>query len=232
MRDGPNIATIAALIGDPTRAEVLTALLAGQALTATELAGRTDVTKQTMSAHLGKLVGAGLCRVEAQGRHRYYRLADDDVAELVEALMGVAFRAGAVRLVTGPSEPALRMARVCYDHLAGTAGVEACDAMVEAGILLNRQGSLVPGPLAESFFSSIGANYTSLQKGRRTLCRSCLDWSERRSHLAGALGASLYQQIISNGWAKRVQGSRTVLFERHGRHALFAAIAASRRRAP
>ena len=122
MKDGPSIVRVAALIGDHARAEVLTALLADRALTATELAGIAGVTKQTISAHLGKLLEAGLIAVEHQGRHRYFRLADPDVAALLESLMGVAFRTGAVRLRSSPREPALRKARVCYDHLAGELG--------------------------------------------------------------------------------------------------------------
>ena len=123
MKDGPNIVGIAALIGDHARAEVLTALMADRALTATELADVAGVTKQTISAHLAKLVDAGLVAVESQGRHRYFRLADHDVAHLLESLMGVAFRTGAVRARASPREPALRKARVCYDHLAGEVGV-------------------------------------------------------------------------------------------------------------
>src|SRR6476661_1047060 len=123
MKDGPNIVGIAALIGDHARAEVLTALMADRALTATELAEVAGVTKQTISAHLAKLLDAKLLSVEQQGRHRYFRLADDDVARLLESLMGVAYRAGAVRVRSSPREPALRKARVCYDHLAGDLGV-------------------------------------------------------------------------------------------------------------
>jgi DNA-binding transcriptional ArsR family regulator len=123
MKDGPNIVGIAALIGDHARAAVLTVLLADRALTATELAAVAGVTKQTISAHLSKLADAGLVEVEAQGRHRYFRLADQDVAHLLESLMGVAFRTGAVRTIASPREPALRRARVCYDHLAGEIGV-------------------------------------------------------------------------------------------------------------
>ena len=226
MSHGPNIASVAALIGDPARAEVLSALLEGQALTATELAGRANVTKQTMSAHLAKLVGANLCRVEAQGRHRYYRLADADVAELLEALMGVAFRAGAVRLVAGPNEPALRHARVCYDHLAGTIGVGMCDAMIGADILVSNSGSLLPGSRASDFVQSLGIDYQSLKTGRRSFCRSCLDWSERRAHVAGALGAAVYERILVKGWARRLPNSRAVQFDKRGESALFAAIAA------
>ena len=123
MKVGPSIVRIAALIGDHARAEILTALMTGQALTATELADVAGVTKQTVSAHLAKLVDARLLAVESQGRHRYFRLADRDVAQLLESLMGVAYRTGAVRVRSGPREPALRKARVCYDHLAGELGV-------------------------------------------------------------------------------------------------------------
>src|SRR5216110_3218203 len=129
MKDGPSIARIAALIGDHARADTLAALSGGQALTATELAHVAGVTKQTISGHLAKLVDAQLLAVESQGRHRYFRLADRDVAELLESLMGVAERAGAVRLQPGPREPALRKARVCYDHLAGELGVLVYDGL-------------------------------------------------------------------------------------------------------
>ena len=124
MKDGPNIAKIAALLGDADRTDALTALMADRALTASELAAIAGVTKQTMSAHLSKLLDASLIAVDQQGRHRYFRLADEDVAGLLESLMGVAFRTGAVRLLLSPGEPALRKARVCYDHLAGELGME------------------------------------------------------------------------------------------------------------
>src|SRR5208282_4849108 len=141
MKDGPNIARIASLLGDPARADALTALLADRALTATELSAVAGVTKQTMSAHLAKLLDARLLAVDQQGRHRYFRLADADVAHLLESLMGVAFRTGAVRLLASPREPALRKARVCYDHLAGELGVLAYDSLVRNDWLeMSRQG--------------------------------------------------------------------------------------------
>src|SRR5438477_9301648 len=135
MKDGPSIVGIAALLGERARADILTALMAGPALTATELAAEAGVTKQTASAHLAKLLDARLVAVESQGRHRYFRLADRDVAELMEKLMGVAYRAGAVRLRASPREPALRKARVCYDHLAGELGVRLYDALLERHLL-------------------------------------------------------------------------------------------------
>ena len=129
MKDGPNISRIASLLGDAARADALTALLADRALTATELAAVAGVTKQTMSAHLAKLLDAALIEVDQQGRHRYFRLANEDVARLLESLMGVAFRTGAVRLISSPREPALRRARVCYDHLAGELGVAVYESL-------------------------------------------------------------------------------------------------------
>src|SRR5262245_55365205 len=123
MKDGPSLVRIAALIGDTARAGMLTALMGGQALTATELAQVTNLTKQTASGHLAKLVEAELLAVEAQGRHRYFRLASPEVAELLESLAGLASRVGALPLQPGPRDPALRKARVCYDHLAGELGV-------------------------------------------------------------------------------------------------------------
>ena len=128
MKDGPSIVGIAALIGDHARADMLTALMMGEALTASELAHGADVTKQTASAHLAKMLEAGLLAVESQGRHRYYRLADRDVAHLLESLMGVAYRVGATRVRSSPREPALRKARACYDHLAGEMGVLVLDS--------------------------------------------------------------------------------------------------------
>src|SRR5215470_5285439 len=142
MKEGPSIVRVAALVGDRARAETLTALMAGQALTATELAGAAGVTKQTISAHLAKLLAAGLLAVESQGRHRYFRLANRDVARLLESLMQVAHRTGAARLASSPREPALRKARVCYDHLAGELGVLAHDSLRERGMLRRRGDAL------------------------------------------------------------------------------------------
>src|SRR6476659_7691424 len=119
MKTGPNIAPVASLVGDPARANMLTALMAGQALTATELAAEAGVTSPTASSHLSKMQAGGLVAVEKQGRHRYYRLAGADVAAMIETIIGVAARAGHIRTQPGPKEPALRQARVCYDHLAG-----------------------------------------------------------------------------------------------------------------
>jgi DNA-binding transcriptional ArsR family regulator len=219
MKDGPSIARIAALIGDHARADVLTALLGGQALTATELGQVAGVTKQTISSHLAKLVDARLVAVENQGRHRYFRLADRDVADLLEKLMGVAYRAGAVRIRTSPREPALRFARVCYDHLAGDLGVLAFDSLERRGLLKSRDGNLDVTRSGAAFFRELGIDPEALAPSRRPLCRACLDWSVRRHHLAGALGAALLRRTFDLGWARRGKGTRIVNFTPPGERA-------------
>lgn len=219
MKDGPSIARVAALIGDHARAEVLTALLADRALTATELAGIAGVTKQTISAHLSKLLEAGLVSVEHQGRHRYFRLADADVAGLLESLMGVAFRTGAVRLRSSPREPALRKARVCYDHLAGVMGVLAYEALLTQRVLGVGQEGLRLTNTGKAWFDEFGIDASMLAKQRRAFCRPCLDWGERRNHLGGALGTAVLQRIEELGWARRSKDSRVIAFTPPGERA-------------
>jgi len=214
MKEGPNIAGIAALIGDRARSEILTALMGGQALTATELSGVADITKQTASAHLSRLVGAKLVAVESQGRHRYFRLADEDVAHLLESLLGVAYRTGALRLKTSPREPALRNARVCYDHLAGDLGVLAFDAFRKRRWLDHGEDGLTLSRAGRRFCAGLGIEVEAANK--RPMCRVCLDWSARRHHLAGVVGARLLERVYELGWAKRRRGTRIVDFTPRG----------------
>src|SRR5450755_2101248 len=174
MKDGPHIAKIAALLGDTARADVLTALMADRALTATELADIAGVTKQTMSAHLSKLLDASLIAVDQQGRHRYFRLADEDVAGLLESLMGVAFRTGAVRLLSSPREPALRKARICYDHLAGEFGVMAYEALLSRGALKMSRDELRLSDSGAALFGRLGVDVGAAGRQHRIFCRPCL----------------------------------------------------------
>jgi len=219
MKDGPNVARIAALIGDRARADVLTALIGGQALTATELAQVAGVTKQTISGHLAKLVDARLLAVENQGRHRYFRLADRDVGDLLENLMGVAYRTGAVRFRASPREPALRFARVCYDHLAGELGVLAFDSLEDQRVLKAGRDGLELTRRGYEFCDELAIDVGNLSRERRPLCRACLDWSVRRHHLAGALGAALLRRCFELGWARRAKDSRVVSFSPPGERA-------------
>jgi DNA-binding transcriptional ArsR family regulator len=225
MSDGPDIARIAGLIGEPARAAMLTALLDGRALTASELAGTAGVTRPTASAHLAKLVDGRLLALEAQGRHRYFRLADDEVAHALEALLGVAFRSRPTRLVTGPREPALRKARVCYDHLAGELGVLAFDRFQKRRFLRHGDDGLQLTGAGERFFAGLGVDLAPAPS-RRAACRVCLDWSERRHHLAGAVGASFLDRVYAMRWARREKGSRVVLFTPAGERAFLEALEA------
>jgi DNA-binding transcriptional ArsR family regulator len=216
MKEGPNIARIAALLGDRARADALTALMTGTALTATELAAVAGVTKQTMSAHLSKLLDAALLDVDKQGRHRYFRLANEDVARLVESLMGVAFRTGAVRLISSPRDPALRKARFCYDHLAGEVGVLAYEALLHHGVIeVSNEGLRLTG-LGVEWFARIGIDVDDIARQRRTFCRPCMDWSERRHHLAGSLGAAMLARFSQLGWLLRQKNSRAIRFTPQG----------------
>ncbi|WP_301362128.1 ArsR/SmtB family transcription factor [Stutzerimonas nitrititolerans] len=222
MTEGPNIARVAVLIGDNARAAALSALMSGGALTATELADIAGVTRQTISFHLAKLREAGLLELERQGRHRYYRLAGPDVAQILESLMGMAPRADETRPRIGPRDPALRKARICYDHLAGELGVLAYDQMLQQGVFEKHQEGLWLTEHGRAWFRRLGIDPDEAARSRRSLCRSCLDWSERRHHLAGALGAALMQRTLELGWAKRVSGSRAILFSGQGETALLA----------
>ncbi len=216
MKDGPNIARVAQLVGDAVRADALTALMTDRALTATELAAIGGVTKQTMSAHLSKLLDAALVAVDQQGRHRYFRLANEDVAGLLESLMGVAFRTGAVRLVSSPREPALRKARICYDHLAGELGVMAYEALLRHRVLKLSKTGLSVTETGVGWFARIGVDADAAARQRRTFCRPCMDWSERRHHLAGSLGAAFLSRLYDLGWARRDQASRAIMFTPKG----------------
>ncbi len=211
MRNGPNITTIAALIGDHARAQVLTVLMAGKALTATELADAAGVTRQTISTHLAQLVEAGLLTVAPQGRHRYFRVADAEVARMLETLMSVAAGAGNQPVRTGPRAPALRKARVCYDHLAGELGVMVYERMAQRGAFEVATSGMCLTPQGASLVAELGVD-TRAAAGSRPFCRTCLDWSERRDHLAGALGAALLLRFEQLGWAKRLPGSRVLVF--------------------
>lgn len=218
MKTGPDIARIGALLGDPARANMLTALTSGQSLTAGELAREAGVSPQTASSHLAKLQQGGLLTMRRQGRHAYFALAGEDVASLLETLMGLAERAGHHRVRTGPREPALRRARVCYDHLAGELGVAMLDALIATGRICDDHGSLSLTDKGRVFAEEFGLPERAFE-ARRPVCRACLDWSVRRSHLAGALGQALLDGIYARAWARRVPDSRIVVFSAPGQAA-------------
>ena len=214
MKDGPIIAQVAALIGDPARANMLTALMDGRALTVSELAEAAGVALPTASGHLSKLAAAGLLLPAKQGRHRYYRLSGHDVAHVVEGLMSLAQRTGAVRVRTGPKDAALREARVCYDHLAGEWGVRLMRGLADNAWITNSEAPTLTTDGREAL-CNVGIDLQALEKSKRPLCRSCLDWSERHNHMAGALGAAILSHVIERRWARRAEG-RVLIFSSAG----------------
>ncbi|MCK8780612.1 winged helix-turn-helix domain-containing protein [Rhizobium sp. NTR19] len=216
MKEGPDIARIGTLIGDPARANMLTALMGGQALTATELAQAASVSLQTASSHLSKLQDGGLITQRKQGRHRYFALADSAAGSLLESIMGFAASRGHLRQRPGPKDPALRKARVCYDHLAGDYGVRILDSFIAREVIETDGENLAVTSSGRQAISELGIDLEKLAPSRRPLCKSCLDWSERRSHLAGTLGKALFQHFLDNGWARRSSESRAVLFTPEG----------------
>lgn len=219
MKEGPDIAQMAALIGDPARANMLTALMSGKALTASELAAEAGITSQTASSHLAKLDTGGLLKPVKQGRHKYFSLANDDVALVLEGLMGLAAKTGHLRTRTGPKDASLRKARVCYNHLAGDMGIQMFDSFVARGFLNITGEDLHLTDQGRDFVQGFGVEIGHLQAQKSPLCKECLDWSARRSHLAGSLGRAMLSQIESRGWARRVPDSRVVDFSRRGEQA-------------
>jgi DNA-binding transcriptional ArsR family regulator len=219
MKAGPDIAMVASLVGDPARANMLTALLSGRALTTSELSQEAGITPQTASSHLSKLEAGGLIEQEKQGRHRYYRLADPDVGGVLEGLAALAARAGHMRVRTGPKDPALRRARVCYDHLAGDLGVQMLDSLKQQKLVRQHKHDIELTAEGANFLeSALQIDAKALAHPRRPVCKACLDWSERRHHLAGTLGAALMKRFTELKWAARdpTPGSRVVQFTRQG----------------
>ncbi|HEY8612381.1 MAG TPA: winged helix-turn-helix domain-containing protein [Roseomonas sp.] len=209
------LAETAAALGDPARLNMLAALMDGRALTAGELAGIAGVAPTTASGHLARLLEAGLLAVERQGRHRYHRLASPEVARVLEGLMALSATRSRPQPRTGPRDAALREARTCYDHLAGRLAVGIADAMVSRGQLdLSADGGAVTGA-GQAFLEGLGVAVPAARG--RPFCRPCLDWSERRPHLAGALGAALCRRCLELGWVRRVAGSRALTVTTGGR---------------
>src|SRR5712675_2407361 len=188
MKAGPDIAMVAALVGDPARSNMLTALMTGRALTASELAHQAG----------------GLIEPEKQGRHRYYRLTGPDVAGVLEGLAGLAARAGHMRVRTGPKDPALRRARICYDHLAGDLGVQMLDSLKQQKLVRQTKQAIELTADGNRFMATaLQISADALAHPRRPVCKACLDWSERRHHLAGTLGAAIMTRFTELKWAAR-----------------------------
>jgi DNA-binding transcriptional ArsR family regulator len=232
MRGDADVAAVAALVGEPVRAAVLIALADGRALAATTLAAEAQVAPSTLSAHLGRLLDGGLIRVERSGRHRYFRLAGPEVAEAVEALARLAPARPVRSLRQATHAESIRRARTCYDHLAGRLGVALCDALLAAAVIrvepepCGAADPVLGAGRAQRYqltetgrerLASLGVTFDGA--GRRPLLRYCVDWSEQRPHLGGALGAALLDMLIARGWVHRAD-RRVVRVTGDGREAL------------
>ncbi|HEY2296207.1 MAG TPA: metalloregulator ArsR/SmtB family transcription factor [Jatrophihabitans sp.] len=234
-----DVAPVAALFADPARARILSALTDGRALAASVLADEAGVAASTASEHLSRLVDAGLLSVERSGRHRYYRLADDRVAAVLESLSLLAPARPVRSLRQSTKAAALRRARTCYDHLAGRLGVAVTEALVRHDALMRTDGgdgverastdrlsAPVPvhpyrlGPEAEPVFARLGVDLDSVQASRRPVLRFCVDWSEQRHHLAGALGAAVLARFESEQWVRRLPSGRALELTTDGRDLL------------
>lgn len=212
-------ATVASLLGDPSRANILCALLRGDALTAKELAYAARVSPQTASGQLARLSEAGLIVTLRQGRFRYYRLAGRPVAQMLEGIMNVAtMRPPRVRPLR--MEQPMRQARLCYDHCAGRLGVGMLDSLLRRGLIALGDDCGTVTAAGARFFLAFGLDIEALRRQRRIFCGPCLDWSERRPHLAGALGAALARRLFDLGWIERVHGTRTLMITTPGDTAL------------
>ncbi|GLS87429.1 transcriptional regulator [Cypionkella aquatica] len=220
MATSNRIAEIAAAVGEPARAAMLAALMDGRALTATELAGVATITAQTASGHLARLGSVGLITVEKQGRHRYHSLASAEVARMIESVMQIA---GGVSLSrspprVGPRDTDLRHARTCYDHLAGALGVSITDALRASGAVeIQGDAALLSASGLERMQALGILHHGGEPRSIRPVCRPCLDWSERRMHLAGALGAAICSHALAQAWVRRRPGTRALEITPAGR---------------
>ena len=222
MESGPSFAVLGALLGDPARANMLDALTDGRAFTAKELAWHARVAPPTASSHLAKLLAAGLVAVERSGRHRFYRITDPALADLLEQLAVYLPHRPVPERRRSRAPEGLRAARMCYDHLAGRLGVEITERMVAQGHLetLAEDYGVTAG--GGRFFAALGIDLAGLKRQRRAFARRDLDWSERRHHLGGALGAALATAFVTRDWLRRLPGDRRVELTDLGRRELAA----------
>jgi DNA-binding transcriptional ArsR family regulator len=207
------ISRIASLVGEPSRAAMLVALMDGRSLTATELAKAGSISPQTASRHLAQMVESGLMRVEQRGRHRYHRLASGDIAKVLEGIVQIDGMPRVKRVaVTGPRDETMRMARMCYDHIAGRLGLAIAERLIaDKAIEFDGQDGYVTA-IAKEVLSRWGLSIPDMQgsSNGRPSCRPCLDWSERKLHLAGKLGAMICSHCLDQGWLTRQGGGRAL----------------------
>jgi DNA-binding transcriptional ArsR family regulator len=213
-----SISRIAALIGEPVRARILWSLLDGRAYTARELAIEVDTSPQNLSMHLAKLLQAGLLSVEVQGRHRYYTFAREEVAYAIEAMANLVPAQPAGRQEV--DEVPIKFCRTCYDHLAGKVGVLIMESLLRQKLIVYQQRELEVTPKGTLWLGEWGIDCEAVRHRRRSFVKPCLDWSERRHHLAGGLGAAMLDKMMESHWLRRTAHSRAVVVTAKGQQAL------------
>lgn len=218
MIPGPLIAEIAGLVGEPARATMLSALLDGRALTATELARAAGVTPQTASTHLAKLAAAGLVAPLRDGRYRYFRLASPAVAQMLDGIMAVALEHRPRYRPLSRQARELSAARICYDHLAGRLSVDLTESLITREYILAGGDVAEITPAGTRFLEDFGVDLSELTETDRHFCRLCVDWTERRPHIAGAVGAALTKRCFDLGWTERMRHSSAVVVTASGQH--------------
>jgi len=210
---------VASLIGDPVRAKILWALMDKRAYTATELAVYANTTPQNISMHLQKLIKADMLTMESQGRHKYYNYSRPEIPYAIEAIANLVPKPDA-KTIKIPEEQPIRYCRSCYDHLAGKVGVLLTEALVDQNYLTKKQDSYELSEDGQKWFLKLGIDPERLKNQKRHFAKPCLDWSERKHHLAGALGAALLTHMLANGWLRRIEGSRSILVTGKGKKGL------------
>jgi DNA-binding transcriptional ArsR family regulator len=210
MSVNPNIAHLASTLSEPSRAAILTVLLDGRFHTATELTMMIGVKPQTTSYHLNKLLEQNLIKVESQGRHRYFGIQNQEIANTLEMLLTITPPAKIKSLKQSREDEAVRFARTCYDHLAGNLGVQITDSLLATRIIVDENNEFIVTDEGEKFFGEFQINITNVRKKRRMFCHKCLDWSERRHHLGGALGLAVYERFVELNWVKRLPNTRAL----------------------
>jgi DNA-binding transcriptional ArsR family regulator len=218
MNANPNVAKVAILVSEASRAAILTVLLDGRLHPASELAYMARIKPQTASFHLSKMVDANIVTVEKQGRHRYYGIRNPEVAQVLETLLSIAPPIEIKSLKQASEDKAMRFARTCYDHLAGNLGVQLTDSLIKADVIYEEKNAFVVTDKGEQFFKTFRIDLEIVKKKRRSFSHKCLDWSERRYHLAGALGNALLERLLELKWVQRIPDTRAIKITSKGKN--------------
>jgi DNA-binding transcriptional ArsR family regulator len=218
MNANPNVAKVATLVSEASRAAILTVLLDGRLHPASELAYMARIKPQTASFHLSKMVDATIVTVEKQGRHRYYGIRNPEIAQVLETLLSIAPPIEIKSLKQASEDKAMRSARTCYDHLAGNLGVQLTDSLIKAGIICEEKNTFIVTDKGEAFFKTFHIDLGIVKKKRRSFAHKCLDWSERRYHLAGSLGTALLERLFDLKWIQRIPDTRAIKITSEGKN--------------